>query len=173
MQGHRKSWLQFALITASIVLTLAQAMSAPADSHHHADAGTNVLFHVLGPALLAIVPLLSLLLIFVHRLRGGHLGTLQLPMFMLVAASTESAGLLLGIAHHGIATTLLLAAIGIACSCLTLAAGAVVLFIVKSERRRPWPKLQAATKPSLTGSMTLNDRLAFDTVSLRGPPHLA
>jgi hypothetical protein len=170
VQVFRRSRVRFALIAASLAIALAQALSAPADAHHHADSGANAVFHLLGPALLAVVPLFSLLLICVGRFRGTELRTLHVPTFALVVASTEAAGLLLGVAHHGVWATLLLAIIGITCACLSIAAGATIMHLVRRDARRTWPRMSSVANLMSTDLPALGGRLALDTASLRGPP---
>ena len=123
------SW-RIGLITASLSLALYQCVSAPGNARHHTDVGLNALLHPLGPMLLAMVPLLSLVLLVRSRLRDGNIAAVHAPTFIAASVAAEGAGLVLGLAHHGLAITLVLCALGIATSVLTLALGVSIAVLV-------------------------------------------
>jgi hypothetical protein len=174
VEGWSRIRVRVALALGSLLVAGGQMLSAPADARHHVDTGANVLLHQLGPLLLVVVPLVALAVAVVHRIRRGALRTIHLPTFLVCAAAVEACGLVLGIAHHGVAPTLLLAAVGVASMLLTAAAGASAVLVARHRVRRARRARPArVAKPSPAFSLPHPRRVIALAHARRGPPALS
>jgi hypothetical protein len=166
---HRIRW-RVGLIVASISLATYQGAVAPNHVQHHSDSGANALMHPLGPVLLTIVPLLSLLLLVRGRWRGAGAGPLHVPTFAVTAFAAEAAGIVLGLTHHGAAITAVLAVLGIAICLLTVAVGSSIVSLVARSRRRRWPTNLRVLAPSTVALTVLRGWHLTSAHARRGPP---